>query len=388
MSSADGPKLRETTGKDCPDYLAIQAITYNDGAPWKDEGPLKGRRTFIYEDGDVGIGAYAGFEFDTLVRGAPRPTIGFSMVSILPEMRRSGHGKSMMAQAAQLHAAEGVALGGLYAFSEEYYRQIGFECSGYLHEIDCPTSALPKGDAILEPRRLEPGQHELLKPVYEEFASRRSGFCRRTDVLWARKFMSDCRHVFAFGDPIEAYVIAELKSAFFQPLDVPEFVWLTERGRQSALAFLRKLAINKTSVRWSEPNDGPFISNSLHTGSATAIKLGMKVMYRIFSLEAALAGLPMDESTEGETAAIRVVDPVVSSNNQAWLLSSDGAELSVRPTDKSDLTLPIGILTQLMLGQPSVSELVANGILPEMNRAVTFLGSMFPGRRVGCLDFY
>ncbi len=383
MSPEPNPHLEEVTGQDLTAYLALQAVTYNDNQDWGESTPIEGRRLFLLCSGGKPIGGYAGIEFNTQVQNRCVSTVGYQMVSILPEERNSGNGKSLMRESLQLHAKEGKALAALYAFSEEFYRQCGFEVCGHQVRIKCDLGFLPALKVQLQPHRPSQEEWECLKPCYQEFSSRRSGLTERTDFLWQRKLKN--KAVLTFGDPMESYLIVDLKTQFYSTLDVQELVWTTERGYESAVGFFRKLAINKSHVQWTEPPDSPFVSRYIHTGGMTSVEIGTKVMMRCLSVSNLLKGLPC---SQGFHLRLQVKDDLISENNGCFELSESGGMITVSKTESADLELNIGTLTQLVLGYLDVGTLCGPQFNQQREGSFSKLAELFPKRSSSCMDFY
>ena len=84
--------------------------------------------------------------------------------------------------------------------------------------------------------------------------------------------------VFAAGEPIEAYAIVRL--TLDTDLSVIEFVWTTLRGYETMLGTLAGAGINRQSITWDEPSNGPFLSSKWFTRGMTA-QLPNPSMFRV-----------------------------------------------------------------------------------------------------------
>ncbi len=93
--------------------------------------------------------------------------------------------------------------------------------------------------------------------------------------------------IYVCGDPVEAYVVVRLKGDFWVEQDVKEFLWRTDRGYRTMLAFFRSLAMNKSVVTWTEPGASPYIERYYERGAN--VELLGPVMYRLLDSDEQVA---------------------------------------------------------------------------------------------------
>lgn len=377
--------IREVTGEDSAEYLAIQSVTYNDNKAWAENPPVLGRRMFIFDRHQRTVGAYSGLEFDTIFGDRKLSTLGYNMVSILPEHRNGGNGRSLMEQSVKKHAAEGKAFAALYGFSEAFYRLFGFEVAGYVKKVKCDIGYLPHLQPQLPIQRLGPEDWPQLKECYLKFASRRAGLIDRTEFFWQRGLKE--KTIFAFGDPIEAYLIVNLKTEFYASLEVTEIVSNSRRGYETALSYLKKLAINKSSVTWIEAADSPFLSQYVHTGGMTSIEIGSKPMLRGLSVPQLLRGISVPN---GFQVTLGVTDPLIDENNGTFAVCErDGrTRVQAQPEAQVDANLTMGELTQCVAGVFNPAELGTVLREPLTEASHERLAQLFPYQSPTCISFY
>lgn len=385
MTRLDVGTFREVTGTNTDEYLGIQSVTYNDNQPWADDPPVVDRRLFIFDRIEKGVGAYCGLEFGTIVGHRVLSTIGYNMVSILPEHRNGGNGRAMMEKSLVMHALEGKALAVLYGFSEAFYRQFGFEVGGSTQKVKCEIGYLPKTRQTLPVKRLEPSDWARLSETYQRFARMRSGMIHRTEFWWQRTLKG--KAIFTFGDPIAAYIVVNLKTAFYAPLEVSEFLGLSRLGYESAYAFLKKLAINKSSVTWVEGADSPFLHQFVHTGGMNTIEIGSKPMFRGLNVIQLLAGLHASSDFQ---LVVNVSDPIIEANNGVFEVKSiDGlAVVTPNSTLKSELNVTISELTMLVIGAYNPNHIAARLSETISEGTQKKLEELFPYRSPTCLNYF
>lgn len=376
--------VRPFEERDREAFFHVRAMTYNDGRPVAPEDQVfKTTRGFVGEvDGQV-AGVYSVLDF-TCTRGdAAMKDAAVAGVAVLPEYRRSGVGSAMMAWSIRNFREDGFPMASLYAFRESYYRRFGYEACGSRIKITVPNSRYPDLTASLPVRRMTSADLEALKPAYQAFASRHSGMNLRTDAHWGRLLGPDTA-IYAAGDPVEAYLVINHQWQFWQGQTASELVWSSQRGYESILATLAGIGINKSSIEWYEPSDGPFLARFLDQGVKAEIE--RLVMYRVCDVPAALRSLKPSESGE---FSLEVDDPLVPENRGPWRVRFSPSGVEVEKTAQADLQMSPQTLVQALLGQPSLEDLARNGLICPANRgALGQAAKLLPPLPVYCTDFF
>jgi predicted acetyltransferase len=360
----------------------VRAMTYNSGRPIPvDQQVYKTSTPFVGEvDGKI-VGTYVVMDMTTTRGGlAEWKTGGIAGVAVLPEARHTGVGGAMMRWALKDLRNRGYILAALYAFRESYYRKFGYEVCGIRHKVTCPNSRLPKRSSDLPVRRIFFKDLDEIKACYEGFARVRSGMNLRNDMHWGRIINDDeVKTVYAVGDPVEAYAIVEHDWAFWKDQPVEELAWTSLRGYDAIVSFLGSIGINKTSVSWYEPSDGLFLTRHLDQG--VRIEAEKPVMYRALNVPVALESLA---SSGSGSFAIGVQDAVLPENDGPWQVCFEGGSSSLSRALTADFELDERSVAQALLGQPSLDDLVRNGIAAGVDAAQRFL----PPSPTFCIDYY
>lgn len=364
-----------------PDQAAtwhVRAMTYNSGRPVPiEEQVYKTATPFVGEVGGKIVGTFVIMDM-SVTRG---PEVawkcgGIAGVAVLPEARQTGVGAAMMRWALRHMREEGYHFASLHAFRESYYRKFGYEVAGMRHKITCPNARLPRFRAPLDVRKV--GVEEV-KDCYARFAKRRSGMNLRSDLHWGRIVGPESTlAVYAAGNPVEAYAIVDHVTKFWDAQPIDEFCWTTQAGYESMLSFFGSLGINKSSVSWFEPSDGPFLHRFMDEGVAYSME--KQIMYRVVDFPGAIQMIPA--RGEGKFT-VEVNDPDVPENNGPWEVRSDQGKLVAKAGRSADFALNPARAVQVLLGEPGYASFVRHGDLPE-----SAASTLLPETPVYCLDYF
>jgi predicted acetyltransferase len=191
--------------------------------------------------------------------------------------------------------------------------------------------------------------------------------------------------IYAFGDPVEAYVSIAPQPTFWVEQSISELVWSSDRGYRSALSFFRQIGMNKTAIAWYEPSDGPFYWSYLDQG--VAVRVERAIMFRVHDVARALGGLVPTSSGE---FAVEVVDPVAPQVNGVWRVRFRTGEAPVvEPGGEPDFRLDIQAFSQAFMGEPSLQDLLRLGRVTVRNAGPVedAMRLLSPSPTV-CLDFF
>ncbi len=353
--------VRPYTPEDREQTFHVRAMTYNSGRPIPvEEQVYRSATPYVAEmDGRV-VGTFVVMDMES-TRGsaATWKTGGIAGVAVLPEFRQSGVGSAMMTWAIQEMRRQGYILASLYAFRESYYRRFGYENCGMKLKITCPNHRLPSLRANLPIRRLNSDQYALVQDCYEGFARKYSGMNTRKNMHWGR-IVNDSRHIYAAGDPVEAYAIVEHDVAFWEDQAIVEVIWNTQAGYESILSVLAGTAINKTNLIWHEPSDSPFLFRYLDQG--VKAQMDRPIMYRIINAEAAWA------SVSDEEFPFTIEDQILGQIGSGGLLISPQEAV------------------QVFLGEPSAADL--DHLRGDGSEAWERVQAVLPPSRVYCMDYF
>lgn len=308
---------------------------------------------------------------------------GVGAVGTLAEQRQSGAASNGMEALLHEMRREGHAVACLYAFRESFYRSFGYESCGWRWLLKAPVHRLPKVPCELPVVRIDPDEIGRLDDCYNAFIRARSGSSVRDARLWRHRLGKKPPMVFAIGDPIEAYCWGTMES-FWGELSIGECAWSSGRGYESLLGFIRGWASNQTTVSWCEPPDSPFLAGYLDQGVSADVH--RPSMFRVLDVAAVLAGI-RTEATGSITLAVE--DDLVPENAGPWTMECgpDGSQVS--RGGEPDLLLDIRALTQIVLGQPSVNDLIRHEkVTIHKLENLALLNEAFSPRPVVCMEFF
>lgn len=313
---------------------------------------------------DKVVGAFLVVDFQCSRGLATLPCAGVAAVAVLPEVRHLGVGSSMMRWSLGAMRERGYVIANLYPFRESYYRKFGYESAGTRVLIECPRDRMPDFPVSLPVRRVAPEQVQELDAALVPYGNRHSGVARRTADNWKRRMGSNPPMIYAFGDPVEAYLWTAMDGTFWDDLSVGELVYSTPRGYESALGFLRTLGINRGAVQWSESTASPFLA--AHVDGNTKVSYHRQTMWRILDVQGAFTRL---HSANSGSFTFAVQDPHIEANTGVWQVSFAPGSVSIKRGQNPDFSLTIGQLTQAFLGEPSLSRLASMNLIEAHNPA-------------------
>ncbi|MFI5387390.1 MAG: enhanced intracellular survival protein Eis, partial [Fimbriimonadales bacterium] len=349
--------------------IPVEQQVYKTATPYVGEVDGKIVGTFVIMDMTCTRGAWAEWK-----------TGGIAGVAVLPEARQTGVGNAMMRWSLRHMREQGYVLAALYAFRESYYRKFGYEVCGLRYKITCPTDRLPRHKAELPVRRIPYSDLGAIKPCYERFARSRSGMNLRQDLHWGRIITDDqVKTVYAAGDPVEAYAILEHDVDFWENQTIGEFAWTTMRGYESILSLFASVGINKTALTWYEPSDGPFLAR--HSDQGVKFESEKAIMFRAINFPKAVEQL--GSTGQGEFS-VGVDDPDVPENDGPWQICYSGSRMKVERSVGTDFRLDARSAVQVLLGQPSLDDLVRNGVVADCVPARRLL----PAIPAFCTDYF
>lgn len=379
--------VRPLEPKDREGLLRVISLTYNNGVPFEPDASVFAHASqFVALKGAEVVGAFGVMPM-TATRGPGLMKCGGVLgVAVMPHVRGSGVGGSMMRFALKHYRDEGYELMSLYAFRESYYRAFGYETTGSRFKISVDAKALPSFKQELDSRIVDKTDIDAIRPCYTEFSSRRSGMNLRNQQQWERVLVPKAhRTVYVVGDPVEAYAIVQHQDAFWQEQFVEEVIWSSLRGYESIMAVLRGIAINKSNLAWYEPSDGPYLMNHMDHGCTITVE--RIPMFRLLDVPLALRALKPRASGEFVMA---VADPDIVENRGTWAVQYDSNGVSVERTSASaGLEIEVRHLVQAVLGEPSLKSLVEQGFVEvaDESQAIAAERLMEPSATY-CADFF
>ena len=373
--------IRPYEERDADDFWYTRDVTFRGTNPTEPENRVfKTTRPFVADlDGKV-VGVFSVLDLTcTREPGTQLKCAGIAGVAVAPGFRHLGVGSEMMRWSIPFLKGEGYQVASLYAFRESFYRKFGYEVCGQRFELEAPSPRLPKLQPELPVRTLQWTDHESIQACHETFASRYSGMNIRTPKHWSR-VLDDKKTVLAVGDPVEAYAIVEHNADFWVPQWVNETAWTSWDAYRSLLAVLSQLCINKSSLKWTEPSDSPFLQ--LYADQGVVATDYRRIMFRILDVPGSLQAL---SPVAGGAFSIQVTDDLIPENRGPWRVESDGSSVQCNRVESADMKGSIQAWNQAYFGDPGIErgpiEELESGSLA---RAAAFL----PRSIVYCQEFF
>lgn len=377
--------FREITESDAQGLSHVWAMVYNRGEAYDaSETLLDGRLGYVGEAEGKAVCGFAVVPMMTTRGQGVIPCAGVAGVGVLPEARHGQVGTDLMRWSLSAMRDRGFELAALYAFSDRFYRRVGYEVAGRRSLIQCPVHRLPKLTPELPIRQLLPADAHLLDGCYHSFAKSHSGLNLRTKEQWAERFGKRPPMIYAAGDPVEAYAWVSMEGGFWNDLRVGELAWSTRRGYESILATLIGLCINRSNLVWYEPSDGPFVSRFMDQG--VKVSLDRHVMWRVLDVPKALARLKPEASGE---YTFRVDDVDMPENRGPWHVRFDPDGVVVQPSSSASLVFTSQTFAQAFMGEPSLEMLLHNGdVASDSDQAARDARLLLPPKSTVCMDFF
>ena len=352
-------------------------------------------------DGDRCVGSVSAFRFDSTVPGGARVrTAGVTRVGVLPTHTRRGLLTRMMHRLLVESRDRGNVLATLHASETSIYRRYGFGlATDMCAAVVTPRTAKPWRVAA------SPGTMRLLRydeilgvvpQLYEDIARWRAGTISRPAWWWERTLKDATRPTetpFGKGSFVAVHTAGDGTDDGFVQYDVDwdetfavnpvgagkvADLW----GASSAveLELWRYLLDIDLVVEWEaavRPVDEP-VRRAMHDSRAYETRQRLDDQWvRILDVAAAL-----NERTYGPVDApvsIEIDDPMFSSNNGTWEVSSGGA---IRSQGPADIAVDIATMSAAYLGAVSWHDLATIGNFTPSDDVLRRLDALFAVRPV------
>lgn len=348
--------------------------------PWEPPKPKTGEEDkqpgdmywWISEDGDDFCGCIgvlpAKVRFDGHVVGMS----GIGGVATLPQHRRKGAIRVCMNASLADMREKGDVFSVLYPFSRAYYRQFGYEDGASVHVWTVKLSAIRLPDVGGSIRLVLPGEDlSDVRRIYEECAKDWNlSFeqCRYLKEIEKHSWMKEKRYLYVWSDEngvpggmmmfSKVNRVMDCRMEFGKP---NQMLFRDARALTALLNFAKTFAADYDAVRFVVPQ-GVRVQSLISEGNDAQCETCFNCMARLVNVPRALE--LCKTAGEGEIV-IGVKDDILAENDGAWkvIFNADG-ENRVEKTDAAaDVEMPVGELTQLLLG------VCGAGDLPMMPRA-------------------
>lgn len=324
------------------------------------------------------------YPFRMTLAGTLVPMGGVASVATAPQHRGRGLARKLVKRALARMREEGVGWSGLWAFSEPYYRNLGWARCHQDHRLELAPRDLPRHEGLVEPGQPCPAPD--LEEVYRDW-SRRYNLClERTAEWWARRL----------GVPgllYRAREEGETAAYLFLRVDhrkrrvrLLDFAWRRASGARALLGTLRSFASQSDLVVWKAPaSQGVVVPDLLGPGPSPRIERGM--MLRVVDVGRALGSLPAPRGAG--CLRLEVADEVMKGNPGIWEVEWGGGRLEIRRSrEAARLRLDVRALAQLVSGYLHPRVAVTDGLVEGEPEEAERLASLGGGRPPHCADFF
>jgi predicted acetyltransferase len=352
-------------------------------------------------DGDVCVGSVSAFRFDSTVPGgASVKTAGVTRVGVLPTHTRRGLLTRMMHRLLAESHERGNILATLHASETSIYRRYGFGLATDLISVQVNSRSATPWRVAAAPgsmRLLTYGEvFDVVPALYERIARWRVGSISRPDWWWTRVLKDASRPVdspWGKGSFVavhtgqdgtdDGYVLYDVEWDERFAADSPGLGKVRDLWGASPtvdIELWRYLIGIDLVVQWQadeRPVDEP-VRRAMHDSRAYESKARFDDQWlRILDVDAAL-----NARTYGPVDApvsIEIDDPMFSSNNGTWEVSSGGA---IRSRGPADIAVDIATMSAAYLGAVSWHDLATIGELTPSDDVLRRLDTLFGVRPV------
>ncbi len=146
-------------------------------------------------DGRI-VGQAFGFDLTAWFAGKAVPVLGIASVAVAPEARGSGVASELLSALEEEAMARGALLCILHAFRHRFYARRGYADVTPNVRLSCDPRAVPAAwvKAGREAKLTTSVKPSKIVAMYDEACKHATGWLRRPETLWARRFANERRH--------------------------------------------------------------------------------------------------------------------------------------------------------------------------------------------------
>ena len=200
--------IRPATEADLDRLVEIHTASYPDerGAPARRLGFVQNAMGRIEDlrvaerDGRI-VGHAFGFDLAAFFAGRALPALGIASVAVAPEARGSGVASELLSGLEGEARGRGALLCILHAFRHGFYARRGYADVTPNVRLACDPRAVP-ARWVADARAaglVASHDAKTIGAMYEEAAKNATGWLRRPETLWTRRFANERRHYVALG---------------------------------------------------------------------------------------------------------------------------------------------------------------------------------------------
>lgn len=308
------------------------------------------------------------------------PMIGVAGVAVSLSARSQGTGYQLLRSF--LEEAEH-PLSVLYGSTTEFYRKLGYERAGSLHNLEIKVREVPKVRGSAELRSLSWDQwNEKIAQLYHQ-SKRGQGNLVRENYLWERVRQRKGREARVFG-----LFESELLTGYFFYLEVPgdldkktavitDLVLTTPDSLKSFFGFLYSQRSFYTEINVDGHPESPLL-HYLPDRWNYKVELVEQWMLRIVRVKEALEmrGYPQGVTTEVE---LDIEDTVLTANHGNWILRVENGNATLCRGGNGAVKLTVKALAALYTGFMCPEDLRLTGALTGPAEGLQILRELFRG---------
>ncbi|HRQ71780.1 MAG TPA: GNAT family N-acetyltransferase [Phycisphaerales bacterium] len=302
--------------------------------------------------------------------GRSVPMLGIAAVAVPPERRGGGLARRLMAAAVREAHADGFSLSTLYASTQAFYRQVGYEQAGLLFRTTLPLRTIGVRDRTLPVRPLDGSDERAIRDCYARFTARYSGTLDRGPYCWQRTREMRGERYAGFGVPspdrpgaLDAYVYyAQRRKPDSGRHDaaISDLAFTNARAGRRLLGFLADLATVGDDAVFYGPPLHPLLTlmdQQFHTSTFVDVW-----MLRIVRVREALESRGYPAHADA-ILTLDVADDLIPDNAGPWTIRvRDGCASVERSPGPRTLRLTIRGLGAIYSGLYSATQAAALGL--------------------------
>jgi predicted acetyltransferase len=330
--------------------------------------------------------------------GRAVPMAGVAAVATVPELRGTGVGSALVAEALRAARDRGTAISTLYPATVPVYRRLGYEYAGLYTQYRTPLLSLPRAAAgSVEEVTVE--ELEGIRACYRSWAGSHSGPIDSDFDEWWRQ------RVFREGYPDEVGHAAVVRGAggvegyvVFRREDdrgdaglwgirvaCQHLVGTTPASVAALLGYLRRFQGIGTDLQWQGPPSEPL--GLLLPEQTLRSHWVFRFMTRLLDVSAAFESRGY-RAVNGE-AVFCVEDDLFSENRGPFRLEADRGTIRVSPIEGPvERPIPVGALSAMYTGYLSPTDLARVGRMDADHPAAPLLGDLLGGPTPWMQDFF
>ena len=318
------------------------------------------------------------------------PMWGIGCVVTTPESRRQGHIRNIFAEIFKEIHERGAVFSHLYPFSQDFYRQFGYEQCGAAKKYNLPLAPARrlKNDGRAYEFTTDGGaeiRDELIR-VYEDWASRHSLMLSRFPEQWDSVlnlpyFGADRLYYWRDAEGvIKAWVKFRKDGGILNILDI---AWA---DREAMLGILQFMGMYEGQADRIAIKAGPEFTAELYWNNLyeIGIETAWMGMSRILNAKRALE--LMEKPRESGGFIIKINDGFAAWNNRTYAVAYGGGETAVTESNAApDIEVNERALLQLVLGVYEFGQTAGRGDV-RINSNIETLEKVFRQKKLLITD--